>query len=64
MRVRAFFAIVLCKLLRVLSRALHRGGTAMPGRWAQRVCPGLLGILAIGYLTYHAPDWIVFADLG
>ena len=46
MRVRAFFAIVLCKLLRMLSRLLHRGGTAMPGRWAQRVCPGLLGMLA------------------
>lgn len=46
MRVRAFFAIVLCKLLRYVSRALHRGGTAMPGRWAQRVCPGLLGLLA------------------
>ena len=45
MRVRAFFAIVLCKLLRVFSRLLHRGGTAMPGRFAMRLCPTLLGIL-------------------
>lgn len=46
MRFRAFFAILLCKLLRFVSRVLHRGGTAMPGRWALRVCPELLGILA------------------
>ena len=46
MSFRAFLAIVLCKLLRLVSRLLHRGGTAMPGRWALRVCPGLLGILA------------------
>ena len=46
MTFRAFLAIVLCKLLRFVSRALHRGGTAMPGRCALRVCPGLLGILA------------------
>ena len=46
MTFRAFLAIVLCKLLRFVSRLLHRGGTAMPGRWALRVCPGLLGILA------------------
>ena len=43
---RAFLAILLCKLLRFVSRVLHRGGTAMPGRWALRVCPGLLGVLA------------------
>ena len=32
MTFRAFLAIVLCKLLRFVSRLLHRGGTAMPGR--------------------------------
>ncbi len=36
MTFRAFLAIVLCKLLRLVSRLLHRGGTAMPGRWALR----------------------------
>ena len=46
MSVRAFLAILLCKLLRRVSRILHRGGTAMPGRWALRLCPGLLSILA------------------
>ena len=46
MKIRAFFAILLCRLLRGLSRLLHRGGTAMPGRWALRVCPGLLALLA------------------
>ena len=43
---RAFLAILLCKGLRWISRVLHRGGTAMPGRWALRVCPNLLSILA------------------
>ncbi len=46
MKIRAFFAILLCRLLRGLSRLLHRGGTAMPGRWALRVCPELLALLA------------------
>ena len=46
MRFRAFLAILLCKLLRWISRVLHRGGTAMPGRWALRVCPDLLRLLA------------------
>ena len=46
MNIRAFLAIVLCKALRFLSRLLHRGGTAMPGRWAVRICPNLLSILA------------------
>ncbi len=46
MNIRAFFAIVLCKLLRGISRLLHRGGTAMPGRMALKLCPELLSILA------------------
>ena len=46
MSLRAFLAILLCKLLRRVSRMLHRGGTAMPGRWALKLCPGLLAILA------------------
>ncbi len=51
MSFRAFLAICLCKLLRLISRLLHRGGTAMPGRWALRVCPDLLTILARGVKT-------------
>ncbi len=46
MTVRAYLAIALCKALRLISRLLHRGGTAMPGRYALRVCPELLAILA------------------
>ena len=46
MNFRAFLAILLCKLLRFISRVLHRGGTAMPGRYALKVCPELLGILS------------------
>ena len=46
MKIRAILAILLCRFLRAFSRLLHRGGTAMPGRWALRVCPGLLGLLA------------------
>ena len=46
MGLRAFLAIALCKLLRLLSRVLHRGGTAMPGEYALKVCPNLLAILA------------------
>ena len=46
MTIRAFFAILLCKLLRFVSRVLHRGGTAMPGRFALKLCPDLLDILA------------------
>ena len=51
MSFRAFVAICLCKLLRGLSRVLRRGGTAMPGRWALKVCPELLSILARGVKT-------------
>ena len=46
MNFRAFIAIVLCKLLRIISRIVRRGGTAMPGRWALKVCPDLLYIIA------------------
>ena len=46
MNVKAILAILLCKLLRAFSRLVHRGGTAMPGRWALKVCPDLLARLA------------------
>ncbi len=48
MSVRTFFAILLCRFLRFFSRVLHRGGTAMPGRWALKICPNLLSVLARG----------------
>lgn len=46
MKLRAVLAIILCKLLRWISRLLHRGGTAMPGRYALKLCPNLLELLA------------------
>ncbi len=46
MTVRAYIAIILCKALRLVSRLLNRGGTAMPGRWALKVCPQLLRLVA------------------
>ena len=33
-------------------------------KWPLWIVVAVLVILATGYLTYHAPDWIVFADLG
>ena len=46
MNLKAILAIALCKLLRVLSRLLRRGGTAMPGRFALKLCPDLLARLS------------------
>ena len=46
MNFKAILAILLCKLLRLLSRLLHRGGTAMPGRYALKLCPDLLARLS------------------
>ena len=46
MNIKAILAIALCKLLRALSRLLHRGGTAMPGRFALKLCPDLLARLS------------------
>ena len=43
---RAVLAMLVCKALRLVSRILHRGGTAMPGRVALKIYPGLLALLA------------------
>ena len=51
MSLRAYIAIFVCKLLRGFSRIVHRGGTAMPGRIALKICPELLGLLAKGVKT-------------
>ena len=51
MNLRAVLAIALCKLLRAVSRLLRRGGTAMPGQAALRLCPDLLARLARGVKT-------------
>ena len=46
MNLKAILAIALCKLLRSLARLLRRGGTAMPGSWALKLCPDLLARLS------------------
>ena len=33
-------------------------------RWPMWIVVAVLFMVAAGYLTYSAPDWIVFADLG
>ena len=32
--------------------------------WPLWIVVAILGIITIGVLTYHAPNWIIFADLG
>lgn len=32
--------------------------------WPLWIAVALLGVVAIGLLTYHSPDWIIFANLG
>lgn len=51
MKLRIVLAIIVCKLLRLLSRLLHRGGTAMPGRIALKICPQLLSVVSAGVKT-------------
>ena len=48
MKIRTFFAVLLCKLARDLLRLLRRGGTAFPGRVALKVYPQVLGVLSQG----------------
>lgn len=46
MSLSSFTACLVCRFLRFVARVLHRGGTAMPGRIALKICPELLEILA------------------
>lgn len=46
MKIRMFVAMLLCKTIRTVLRLFHRGGTAMPGRCALRICPELLKIIS------------------
>ena len=51
MKIKTFFAVLLCKLARAVIRLLGRGGTAFPGRVALKVCPEVLGVLSKGVRT-------------
>ena len=46
MSLKVMSAIALCKGLRAFSRLVHKGGTAMPGRFALKICPELLEIVS------------------
>ena len=46
MGIQVFFASLLCRFLKAVARIAHRGGTAMPGRYALKLCPNLLQVLA------------------
>ena len=46
MRIRIIFAVFICKITRFLLRGLKRGGTALPGKIAVKVCPDVLKHLA------------------
>ena len=48
MSVKTILAVGLCKGLHLAARVLHRGGTAMPGRRALKLCPDLPARLAKG----------------
>ncbi len=48
---RVFLAVFVCKLTRFLLRLLKRGGTALPGKLALRLCPNLLAALSGGVKT-------------
>ncbi len=43
---RVFIALLAAKLVRLLLRLTHRGGTALPGKVALKICPDLLSRLA------------------
>ncbi len=45
---KLFLAIIVCKLTRLALRILGRGGTALPGKLALRVCPDMLARLSKG----------------
>lgn len=43
---RAFFALLVAKLTRLGLRLTHRGGTALPGKVALKLCPNILSRIA------------------
>ena len=42
----ALFACVVCRITHGILRLLHKGGTALPGKLALKICPELLKILS------------------
>ena len=50
-KIRIFLACLVCRLARLAAHVLRRGGTAMPGKAALKVYPGLLRELGRGVET-------------
>ena len=50
-KIRVFIACLLSRILRFMLRLLGRGGTALPGKAALKVCPSLLTELGRGVDT-------------
>jgi len=50
-KIQVFFACLVCRVIRVLLRLLGRGGTALPGKAALKLCPTLLSELGRGVET-------------
>ena len=48
----------------VLLAKRWRLSLAVKRLWPLWTIVAIIGIAAIGFFTYHAPDWIIFADLG
>ena len=51
MNLRVILAVAVCKAVHGAIRLLHRGGTAMPGSIAMKICPDMLKTLAAGVET-------------
>ena len=51
MKIKVFISIAVCKTLKAVLRLLGRGGTALPGKAALKICPELLGIISKGVKT-------------
>ena len=43
---RVFFAILVCKLLRFIGKLVGKG-SSLPGKYALKVCPDVLGLSLI-----------------
>ena len=48
----------------VLLARKWRDSTFVRRLWPLWIVVAILGAILIGYLTYHSPDWIIFANLG
>ena len=48
----------------VLLARKWRKSLSVRERWPLWIAVAVLAVVLTGFLTYHSPDWIVFADMG